>query len=69
MVRTTVALFVLAVLGGCQGAETAQTRAERCATLDMQIAATEENDSIPQESKDEMIAGYAQEKAELDCAP
>lgn len=69
MVRPTVALFVLAILGGCQGSDQAQTRAERCATLDMQISATEENGSIPQESKDEMIASYAQEKAELGCAP
>jgi ABC-type glycerol-3-phosphate transport system substrate-binding protein len=67
MSRTTLALVVLLVLGGCQGSETPQTTAEKCSSLDMEIATTQENDSIEQDAKDEMISGYQQEKADLNC--
>lgn len=67
MSRTTLALVVLLFLGGCQGSEAPQTTAEKCSSLDMEIAATQENDSIEQDAKVEMISGYQQEKAELNC--
>jgi len=67
MSRTILALVVLSVLGGCQDSQTPQTTAERCSTLDMEIAAAQENDSIQQDAKVEMISGYQQEKAELNC--
>ena len=67
MRRTTLALIVLTGLGGCQDSGTPPTTAERCDTLDMQIAAAEENDSLEQDAKLEMIAGLRQEKAALNC--
>ena len=67
MIRTTLALFVLSVLVGCQGSEKPQSTAERCSTLDMQIAATQENNSLQEDAKAQMIDGYEQEKGELNC--
>jgi hypothetical protein len=67
MIRTTVVLFVLIALCACQGSETPQSRADRCAELDLQISSTQGNDSLEQDAKDEMISAYEQEKAELYC--
>ena len=67
MFRTSVALLALLTLSGCQGSETPESRADRCAELDLQISAAQENDSLEQDVKDEMIAAYEQEKAELYC--
>jgi hypothetical protein len=67
MFRTTRALIVLAVLGGCQGSGAPQTTAEKCSVLDMQIATTQENDSLEPDAKVEMVDGLEQQKAELNC--
>ena len=67
MRRTARALVGLLVLGGCQGSGTPQTTAEKCSTLDMEIATTDENDGIPQESKVQMIEGFERQKEELGC--
>lgn len=67
MIRTALALISLLVLGCCQGSGTPQTTAERCSTLDMEIATTQENDSIQAEAKAQMLEGFEQQKAELNC--
>ena len=67
MFRTKLALIVLIALGGCQASGPPPTTAERCGNLDMEIAATQENDSLQQDAKIEMIEGLEQEKAALDC--
>ena len=67
MFRTILALFGLMVFSGCQDSGKPPTAAERCSTLDMQIATTQENDSLQQDAKNQMIAGFEQQKAELDC--
>ncbi len=67
MFRTTLALIGLLVLGGCQGSGTPQTTAERCSNLDMEIAATQENDGLQQDAKVQMLEGLEQQKAELNC--
>ena len=67
MFRTTLALIGLLILGGCQGSGTPQTTAERCSNLDMEIAATQENDGLQQGAKVQMLEGLEQQKAELSC--
>ena len=67
MFRTTLALIGLLVLGGCQGSGTPQTTAERCSNLDMEIAATQENDGLQQGAKVQMLEGLEQQKVELSC--
>jgi predicted component of type VI protein secretion system len=67
MFRTTVALFVLLILSGCQSSEPPQTTAEKCSNIDMQISTTQENDTIEDDAKAEMIDGFVQEKADLNC--
>jgi len=67
MSRTLLALVVLALLGGCQDSQAPETTAEKCSMLDMEIAAAQENDTIQQDAKVEMISGYQQEKADLNC--
>ena len=67
MFRTTLAVFVLLVLSGCQDSGTPQTTAERCSNLDMEIAATQENDGLQQGAKVQMLEGLEQQKAELSC--
>ncbi len=67
MFRTTLALFGLLVLSGCQDSGTPQTTAERCSNLDMEIAATQENDGLQQGAKVQMLEGLEQQKAELNC--
>jgi hypothetical protein len=67
MFRTTLALFGLLVLSGCQDTGTPQTTAERCGNLDMEIAATQENDGLQQGAKVQMLEGFEQQKAELNC--
>ena len=67
MIRITVLFLVLLGLGGCQGTETPPSTADRCAELEMQISATQDNDSLQQDAKDDMIMGFEQEKAELNC--
>jgi hypothetical protein len=67
MFRTTLVLFGLLVLGGCQGSGTPQTTAERCSNLDMEIAATQENDGLQQGAKVQMLEVLEQQKAELNC--
>ncbi len=67
MFRTTLALFGLLVLSGCQDSGTPQTTAERCSNLDMEIAATQENDDLQQGAKVQMLEGLEQQKAELSC--
>jgi len=67
MFRTTLVLIALIALGGCQDSGKPPTTAERCGNIDMQIAATEENDSLEQDAKVEMIESLRQEKAELNC--
>jgi len=44
-----------------------QTTAERCSNLDMEIAATQENDGLQQGAKVQMLEGLEQQKAELSC--
>lgn len=53
--------------GDCQGSGTPQTTAEKCGTLDMQIAATQENGGIQQDAKLEMIDGSVRQQEELGC--
>ncbi len=67
MFRTTLALFGLLVLSGCQDSGMPQTTAERCGNLDMEIAATQENDDLQQGSKVQVLEGLEQQKAELSC--
>ncbi len=67
MFRTTLALFGLLVLSGCQDSGTPQTTAERCSNLDMEIAATQENDGLQQGAKVQMLEGLEQQKVELSC--
>ena len=67
MFRTTLALFGLLVLSGCQDSGTPQTTAERCSNLDMEIAATQENDGLQQGAKVQMLEVLEQQKAELNC--
>ncbi len=67
MFRTTLALFGLLVLSGCQGSGTPQTTVERCSTLDMEIATTQENDGLQQGAKIQMLEGLEQQRAELNC--
>ncbi len=67
MFRTTLALIGLLILGGCQGSGTPQTTAEKCSNLDMEIAATQENDGLQQGAKVQMLEGLEQQKAELNC--
>ena len=67
MFRTTLALFGLLVLSGCQDSGMPQTTAERCGNLDMEIAATQENDGLQQGAKVQMLEGFEQQKAELNC--
>jgi len=67
MFRTTLALFGLLVLSGCQDSGMPQTTGERCSNLDMEIAATQENDGLQQGAKVQMLEGLEQQKAELSC--
>ncbi len=67
MFRTTLALFGLLVLSGCQDSGKPQTTAERCSTLDMEIATTQENDGLQQSAKIQMLEGLERQKAELSC--
>ena len=67
MLRTKLALVVLIALGGCQDSGKPPTTAERCSTIDMQIAAAEENDQLQQGAKVEMIESLKQEKIGLNC--
>ena len=67
MFRTTLALFGLLVLSGCQDSGMPQTTAERCSNLDMEIAGTQENDDLQQGAKVQMLEGLEQQKAELSC--
>ena len=67
MLRTTLALFGLLLLSGCQDSGTPQTTAEKCSTLDMEIATTQENDGLQQGAKVQMLEGLEQQKAELNC--
>lgn len=67
MCRTMLALLGLLVLSACQGSGMPQTTAEKCSDLDMEIAATQENDSLEQDAKDEMIDGFQQQKSDLNC--
>ena len=67
MLRATIAVFGLAVLCGCQASQTPPTTAERCSDIDMQIATTQENDTLEQDAKLELLDNLVQEKAELNC--
>ena len=67
MLRTTLALFGLLLLSGCQHPGTPQTTAEKCSTLDMEIVTTQENDGLQQGAKVQMLEGLEQQKAELNC--
>lgn len=67
MFRIALALFGLLVLSGCQDPGTPQTPGEKCSSIDMQIAAAQENDSLQADAKAQMIEGLVQEKAALNC--
>ena len=67
MFRNTLVLLGLLVLSGCQDSGMPQTTAERCSNLDMEIAATQENDGLQQGAKVQMLEGLEQQKAELSC--
>lgn len=67
MSRFTLPLVGLVLLGGCQGSGEPQTTAEKCSTLEMEIATTEENEAIPEASKVEMIEGFERQRQELGC--
>jgi hypothetical protein len=69
MHRILLILFGLLILGACQNQEGPQTTAERCSDLAMEISAAQENDSLQQDAKDEMIGGLEQQRAELNCPP
>ncbi len=67
MIRITLTLIGLLVLGACQGSGEPQTTAEKCSTLEMQIVTADENDAIPEDSKAQMIEGFERQKEELGC--